>query len=481
MVRADEPGGLRELLRVAVPLALSTGTYSVMLVTDRLCLTWYSKDALAASMPAGLLNWTLVSFALGVVMYVTAFVAQYYGAGRRGRVGASVWQGIYFSIAASVLLAPSALLAGPVFDWVGHPPAVRALEVDYFRILILGACPALVGATLSCFYNGRGKTLPVVWVNVAAMIVNCVLDFVLVFGWGPVPPLGVSGAALATVAGSCAGVAAYLLLLALDVDARGYGLRSEGRLDVELLRRLVRFGAPNGLMMLLEAGSFNVFMFLVGRMGTVELAATNLAFTLNTLAFVPIVGLQTAVLTLVGQRIGDGRPELAERTTWVAAKVCTAYMAVWAVLYVLLPDVALWAFAVYNPQEFQKIRDMSVVLLRFVAAYTVFDGWQLVFGAATRGAGDTRFSLWFHAGTAWVVMVVPTYIAVEWFGGGIFWAWTVVTFWVVVLAAGFFARFRGGKWKAMRVIEPVVVESAPDDDPGAEDRPSVELVGRTEC
>lgn len=469
MSRSDEPGSVRELLRVAIPLALSTGTISIMLVTDRLCLTWYSEDALAASMPAGVLSWTLIALGLGIVSYVTAFVAQYYGAGRKDRVGAAVWQGVYLSFITSLIIAPFAIFSEPIFAAIGHPKEVQVLEVEYFRILVFNTLPMLLSGALGCFYNGRGKTTPVLWANVTSMLVNCVLDFVFIFGWGPIPSMGVAGAAIATVIGSWCGVIAFLVILAIDADARGYGLVASRRFDTELFGRLLRFGFPNGLMMFLEAAAFVVFISIIGTLAPesvakISLAATNVAFTLNTFAFVPILGLQIAVLSLVGQRIGEGRPDLAEKTTWVATRICTAYMACWAVLYIFLPDIALWVFARYSSESFQEVRDVTVVLLWFVAAYTMFDGWQLIFGAATRGAGDTRFSLWFHAGTAWAVMVLPTYIVVEYFGGGLYAAWTVVTLWVVVLAVGFYLRFRQGKWKTMQVIETSAAEPVQEDE-----------------
>lgn len=469
MTRCDEPGSLRELLRVAVPLALSTGTISIMLITDRLCLRWYSDDALAASMPAGIFSWTLVSLGLGIVSYATAFVAQYFGAGRKGRVGAAVWQAVYLSIIASLLIAPFALFSQPIFAFLGHPREIQGLEADYFRILVFNALPMLLSGALASFYNGLGKTTPVLWANLVAMVVNCGLDFLLIFGWGPVPSLGIVGAGLATVLGSWAAVATYLLLFVVDRETRGFGLIASRRFDPILFGRLIRFGWPNGMMMSLEGAALAVFIAVIGTLtpestAKASLAATNVAFALNMFAFVPIVGLQTAVLILVGQRIGDGRPDLAERTTWMAAKVCTLYMACWAVLYVLLPDVVLWIFAIFRPEGFQAIRDLTVTLLWFVAAYTIFDGWQMIFGAATRAAGDTRFSLWFHAGTAWAVMAVPVYFAVTFLGAGLYVAWSIVTFWVVVLAIGFYLRFRQGKWKSMQVIETAVEVPMPPSE-----------------
>jgi MATE family multidrug resistance protein len=231
------------------------------------------------------------------------------------------------------------------------------------------------------------------------------------------------------------------------------------------------YGIPNGLMMFLEAGLFNVLLLIIGQMGKVELAATNLAFTLNTLAFIPIFGLQTAVIVLVGQRIGEKRPDIAAKTTGRAILVSNVYMSIWASLYVIFPDLVLQIFAWHSdPEEFRTTRELSLILLRFVAAYTIFDGWQLIYGGAVRGAGDTRVSLLFFIGSQLMVMVLPVWVGWRFYGQGILFAWTWLTLWVVVLAAGFYLRFHAGHWRSMNVIEPVVLD---DDDATDDARPAL--------
>jgi MATE family multidrug resistance protein len=219
----------------------------------------------------------------------------------------------------------------------------------------------------------------------------------------------------------------------------------------------MKFGSPHGLMMFLEASLFNIFLAMIDRIGTIQLAATNLVFSLNTLAFIPMIGLQTSVMILVGQRIGEGRPEVAARTTRTAVILCSIYMAVWAVLYLGFPHTVVGLFGNEDAAS-RATRDISVILLRFVAAYTIFDGLQIIYGGAIRGAGDTRFSLFLYIISEILVMVVPTWIGIRYFGLGLLWAWTCMTGWVVVLAIGFFLRFQQGRWRSMRVIEHSVVD-----------------------
>lgn len=358
--RADA-GTLRELLRVAVPMVLSSGSLSLMHFVDRVFLTWYSTDALAAATPAGMLQWTVMSVVIGTVMYVNTFVAQYDGANRPERVGSAVWQGVYLSLLGGLLFLLVVPFTDEIFALVGHAPEVQRLEVEYFSVLCYGAVPFTMASALACFYSGRGATVVVMWVNLFTTIVNLVLDYLLIFGVGPFPEWGVWGAAFATVMANVAAVLVYAALMLRPGDARRYALLSQWRFDSELFRRLLRYGLPTGIQLFADIAGISVFIFLVGMLGTRELAATNLAFNLNTFAFIPMLGVGTAVMTLVGQRIGERRPELAVRTTWMAFTLAGVYMLIFAAIYVLLPDQLLYLYAVRSsPGEFEPIRETAV-------------------------------------------------------------------------------------------------------------------------
>ena len=457
VVVADDPehaGSLSELLRIAVPLIISSGSVSVMHLANAVFLTWDSSTSLAAVVPAGVLQWTLISAVFGTVQYANTFVAQYEGAGRMDRAAAAVWQAIYLALVGGVLLNLLALFAGPLFDAIGHDKEVAVLEADYFGVLCFSSVPMLLTAALTCFFSGQGKTRVVMVVNVIGVSVNILSDYLLIFGNGPFPKMGIRGAGISTV---LAQTVECLLLawLIFQPELRAkYGTWKNRAFDRELFNRFLKFGFPQGVHFFLDVASFSVFMLLLGRLGKVELAATNLTFRLNTLAFIPMLGLGTAVSTLVGRRIGEGRPELAVRSTWTAFKVSAVYMLFFAAIFVLLPDLILMPFKAFSdPSDFAALRDPVVELLRFVAVYCFFDAMVIVFSFAIRGAGDTRFALLFSCIVAWTVMVLPTWVSIKWFGGGLYACWWFCTIYIIVLGIGFFARFQAGHWKKMRVIE----------------------------
>lgn len=463
IVSADDPehaGSLRELLRIAVPLMISSGSVSLMHIANRVFLTWDSRESLAAVLPAGILHWTLTSLIFGSAQYVNTFVAQYEGAGQRDRAAASVWQGMYFAFVGGVLVNLIALFAGPLFQAIGHEPVVAMREAEYFGTLCFSSVPMLLVAAMTCFFSGRGRTHVVMTVNVIGVAVNILCDYLLIFGKGPFPLMGIRGAGVSTVMAQSVECLLLAWLMFQPEHLREYGTWRNRAFNGELFSRFLRFGFPQGLHFFMDVASFALFMLLVGRLGKDELAATTLAFNLNTLAFIPMIGLGTAVSTLVGQRIGEGQPDVAARTTWTAFKVSAAYMLTFAAIYVLLPDVILKPYAAFSDEsDFAALRTQVIELLRFVAVYCFFDAMGIVFGFAIRGAGDTRFALWYSCATAWSLMVVPTAVSLTWYGGGLRTSWWFCTIYIIVLGCGFCARFLAGHWKSMRVIETVRSES----------------------
>ena len=461
------PGGYRELILIAWPLVLSSGTQSLQHVVDRILLNWFSQDAMAASLPAGILFWSVLSLPFGTLMYVNAFVAQYEGAGRQDRVLAAIWQGVYFALITGFLLMLLAPFSWDLFRWIGHGDSLAVLEAEYFFWLMLGMPAALLSAVLSTFYSGRGQTNVVLWVNGSGVLVNIVLDVILIFGWGQIPALGMAGAAMATSVASVYATIVYAVLLSLPRVSAAYGTWKNWKFDLDLSSRLLKFGFPSGLQMFLDVAGFTVFMFVIGWIGTRELAASNLAFNLNTLAFIPVHGIGIAVSTLVGQRIGEGKPDIAEKSVWRGFTLAGGYMLFCGLVYIGLPDllIAPYGIKAKDPAEFAATRDLVIVLLRFVAFYSFCDAMAIIFGAAIRAAGDTRFSLMVTVGCSALLLVLPTFLTWKFYGPDLYLCWIFCCIYVIGMGVCYWARFRQGKWKQMSVIEPEAQEAATQANP----------------
>lgn len=455
-----ECGG-RDVVRIALPLVVSTGCLSLMMFVDRMFLLWQSPAAMSAAMPAGMLFWTMVCLPFGVAQYVNTFVAQYHGAKRPERIGAVVWQGIYISLATIPLFLGTIPLAPYVFGLFEHGQPTQGYEVTYFRWLTLCAGSMVLNGALSSFFIGRGKTSVVMWVNVFSTIINIGLDYVLIFGTFGLPAMGIAGAAIATVVAQWFKVVVYFKLMFGADHRRQFGL-GRPTFDPGLMWRMFRFGGPNGMQMLVEAGAFALVTLFLGRLGSTAMSATTLAFNVNAVAFIPMVGVSIAVGTLVGQQLTGGSAKLAARATWTAMHMGLAYSLFFGLLCLLAPGLFMLGHAAgIDAAAFVEIRATTILLLRFVAAYCMFDTLQIVFIGALKGAGDTRFVLV----TSMLVSVAS--VLVGWFGdvycgGKLLWWWSVVTGWIFALGIIYAVRFMQGRWRDMLVIERTAQEPLDD-------------------
>jgi len=444
------------VLGVSLPLVVSMATTMILEVTDRIFLAHYSIDAIAAATPGGLTAFLFIAFFMGVGGYVNVFVAQYTGAGLDGRVGAAVWQGVYFSVFAGAVLASLYGVAVPLFDLVGHDEAIRRLEVGYFRILCLGGGFSVLAATLSCFFSGRGLTRPVMLVHLAGMLLNIPLNYALINGRWIFPEMGIAGAGLGTVVSWALIAALFAGLIFTRPHDRRYGVLANRRFETALFRRLLRFGVPGSLQFTMDLFAFTFFVLMVGRIGSVELAVTNIVLTINSLAFMPIMGFSMGTSTLVGQALGRGAPAAAAADVRVTLHLIYIYTCLTALFYLIWPEWTLSLFYARSlpPETPARMAEMGVVLLRFVAFYIFFDAQYMIYTGALRGAGDTRFIMWAIGGLSAATMILPIFIGVAFFDMGVYFAWGCVTVFIVSLFTAALLRFRHGKWRTMRVIGP---------------------------
>lgn len=458
----SRPSGGREVLRVAAPLVVSSLSWTVMTFVDRIFLSWVSGTAMSAAF-SGSMVWFVVScIPLGIAMYANTFVAQYFGSGHFDRIGRAVWQSVWISLGLSPLMLATIPLAPFIFGLAGHDEAALAIEVEYFQILCLGAPAMVIAQSAASFYSGRGETWVVMWVDAAAAILNLLLDYCWIFGYAGFPAWGVAGAAWATVVSMCIKAVVYVLLPLQPRHRSKYGTLSGLRFDRELVGRMLYYGGPSGIQMVLDVVGFTVFILLIGRLGAVPRDATTMAFSVSSVAFMPIWGLSNAVGILVGQHLGENRASLAERVTYTGLQLAWIYMAAISALYVLTPGMFLQGFAAEptttSAADFAAVYALAVVLLRFVAAYNLLDATFMTFVSAIKGAGDTVFVLRISLVLA-ALLASLSYLSVEVWELGVYGCWVLITAWVWIAAIAFYLRFRQGKWQSMRVIEVAAAEA----------------------
>ncbi len=461
-----------ELLQTAWPLMLSTGLFSITLFIDRLFLFQYSDAAAAAAMSAGTLFWSVTCMPVGICGYTSTFVAQYLGVRRLDKALHVVWQGCLLAIALMPLLIALGLYSYWLFRAFGHAEGLAKYEYDFFLGLVPGACATILASALVGLFAGGGRAIVLLYCDGLATLTNVVLDYALIFGNLGAPELGVQGAALASSI-SLILKCVLLVVFAVVFIRRGkFGpwpsesivhARASSVLtfDRTLMQRLLHYGWPAGVSVVAEAWSFAIIMMIVGNLGEQAAAATTLALGVNVLAFIPLIGLGIAVGVLVGKYLVQQQVDRAHRVIQAALIIGIAYSSVFAVLYGLFPEYVMNIYAIGNdPERFEAIRPQLKPLLYFIAAYCVFDAFQVIFAGVLKGAGDTMMVLLGHAvaGIGTVGLAVLGHLLLGW--DGLYYWWSVISIWVIVLAIFFTTRYLQGGWKQKRVIEPDLIGDA---------------------
>ena len=466
---------LPEVLSTAWPLMLSTGLFSVTLFVDRWMLYGFSDSAAAAALGAGTILWSINCLPIGICGYTNTFVAQYLSANRPGRALQVVWQGVLLGLMCGPFLFALGLFSEPLFSLVGHERHLAEQEAEYFVWLIPGTWATIIASSLTGLFSGSGRSMILLYTDMVVTVVNGVLDYVLIFGVFGFPAMGVRGAALAS------SIALILKLVVLawmasrdfrrksgimhanqdveTVEERGTRVRDLLKRDWPLMQRLVHFGWPAGVSVVAEAWCFTAIMVFVGRLGDQAAAATTLALNVNLLAFIPLVGLGTAIGVLVGKYLVQEQVEKAKRMVFSGLLIGIAYSLIFVILYGFFPE---WVMTIYSfdsdPERFEKMRPVLKPLLLFIACYCVFDAFQMVFVGALKGAGDTRFVLGGHL-FAGIATLIGGIAFSTWEGmGGLYYWWSVITVWVILLAVIFTLRYLQGGWQTKRVIEAQIVE-----------------------
>lgn len=451
--RWSEENGHRHILSIAFPLILSMGSFSIQQFVDRMFLAWYSTDALAASLPVGILSFTITCIFIGTAGYVSVFVAQYIGSGRPDKVGNMVWQGIYLSFIGGLVIASTSFLAKPVFDLVGHDPVIRELEIKYWQYLTIGGFFPIGIAALSSFFSGRGKTYPIMWVSLIATTFNIVFNYLLIFGHFGFPEMGIAGAGLATILSQGINFLVLSLIVFSGDNNTKFKIVSGYQFDKNLFVRLIKFGLPNGLQFLIDMAAFSVFVLVIGRIGTLELTAMNIVLNVNMLAFMPMIGLGITVSIMVGQLLGANRQDAVDTVTTSALQIGLTYMMAMALLYLTAPGIFIYPFISNNiAYASAELEILTISAMRFMAIWTMFDAIAIIISSALKGAGDTHFIMLASIILSLVVLIVPLYLVVEVLGMGLNVALSTAVAYVILTGIVFSIRYKKGTWRSMRVI-----------------------------
>jgi MATE family multidrug resistance protein len=445
-VRSVLKGNYREVWFLAYPAILTMMSQTIMSLVDMWMVGRLGTAELAAVGLAGTLVWSIFSFFNGTVSSVNTFVAQYYGAREHERCGSNTWQGLYLTVLFGIILALIGYWSGAFFDLMRPSPQVRRLGIAYTQIRLMGGGFFVAYLTLSCFFRGIGNTKTPMKVVVIANLINIVFDWILIFGKIGFPRLGVRGAAIATV---FANVFAALALLSIFLSKR-YNEMFRSRRTIRFrwpeMQRMLRIGTPIGVQYFLDMGSFLVFAAMIGRMGDVQLAASNISIRLLSLSFLPAFGISIAATSLVGQYIGSKDPDRAILSGYTAIKMGLFYSACIAIVFLILRKPLIGLF-----DDSAEVLTYGARILLLAAAFQLFDAVGIVSSGGLRGAGDTRWIMMVGVSYAWLLFVPLALLFGYALDMGVVGAWMGATIYIIIFGLTLFWRFWSRKWMAIKI------------------------------
>lgn len=443
---------MRATIGLAWPLALTNLSQHALAITDALVLGWLSTGSLAAATLGANLYWALMAPALGTALAAGPILAQARGVGQRRAGAGRGWvremrRGARSSlVGALILLVPSMLVlwqGEALLLLLGQDAALAAAAGAYLRAMMWGLIPFCGFVVLRGFLAAMERPGPALWITGAAIGVNALLDWVLVFGAFGWPGLGVVGAGLASTLANTFMLGGLLVLVARDRRLGRFRLLGRfWRQDPERLREVFRIGLPISGQMLLEIGVFSAAALAMGGFGAVAVAAHAIALQVAAMTFMVPMGIGQAATARVGMLAGAGDAAGATRAGWAAILLGAGFMAAMAALLVLAARPVAWAFLDPADPHAAAAAALGAVLLTIAGIFQLADGVQAVAAGALRGLKDTRVPMLFAALGYWGLGMPIGVGLAFWGGAGPPGLWVGLASGLAIVAGLMLARWR---------------------------------------
>ena len=447
---------MRTLLAIALPMVVSQGAFAVMIFTDRYFMSQIDPTHMAASLGGGVAFFFSLCFFLGVISYANALVAQYRGAEEPGKCSRVVTQGLIVSLLCQPLLLVVAVYVLDLFAAMGHDPEMLALESRYFSILMLGSLITLWKACLSSYFAGIGRTRVVMVCDVAGLLLNVPLCWAMAFGHLGLPAMGIDGAAWSTVLSSLFSLILFAVYYLARQNRLAFLVMESFRIDVPVMRRYLRLGLPSGVELFLNVAAFNLFLLMFQSYGVTEGAAAAIVFNWDILSFVPMLGLNIGIVSLIGHSVGARSMEKTNEVISAGFVIAISYSFLLALLYIFFRYPLVEVFA--PPQgDFSEIRSLAAFMMIGLCCYTVADAIIQVSGGVLRGAGDTQWVMYSSTALHWLMLVIQYLVIRVWeFGREA--SWVVFCVMILAIAIVFLLRLWSGKWRDEKALDAVMAE-----------------------
>ena len=448
----DGDGGIYQLLIIAVPVIISQSCDTIMMFTDRLFLSQLSPTHMAASMSGGFTAFVFTSFFLGLTEYATPLVAQYLGSGNEKKCPVVITQTIIIALLGYPVILGFIPLGHWLFGYIGQDQTQFELSSIYFNILMFGSILSVARNSISSFFSGIGKTKIIMFSSLVTMLVNVMVNYVLILGKFGFPSMGIIGSAIGTISGNFCG---------LTIITGGYlwhhkkqGISdfiSSLYFDKTIMKKLLKFGYPGGLEFFLNMVAYDFVILFFHSYGADVAAAVTIAFNWDIVSFIPLLGINIGVTSLTGRFMGAKKTDLVHRTIISALKLTSIYGALMFFIFTVFPEHLSIIF-IQNPENNKLLVELTQYMVTMIAFYVIAHGFHLVFSGALMGAGDTFWAMIISVASHWL-LVIETLVLIKILKFSPEITWAVYVFTMPIVALTFFARYKTGKWKAIKVID----------------------------
>jgi putative MATE family efflux protein len=436
----------RAITLLAIPMVLEMSMESLFSIVDVFWVGRLGPEAVATIGLTESLLTIIFAVAMGLSMATTATIAR--RTGEKDPAGASVAavQAILSGIVISVPVGLIGVLYTPaLFRMMGASPSLIATGSGYSMIILGGNVVIMLLFLINAVFRGAGDAaiaMRVLWI---ANAVNLVLDPCFIFGWGPFPEWGVTGSAVATTIGRGVGVI-YQLAVLLRGSSRVQVRLDQARLDLGVMLRLLRISVGGMLQFLVATASWLGLVRIVAIFGDSALAGYTIALRIVIFALLPSWGMSNAAATLVGQNLGAGKPQRAERSVWVTGLGNMVFLGLVTIVFVVFAEPMIRVFT-----DDSAVVSYGVDGLRFISYGYIFYAYGMVMVQAFNGAGDTftptiinLFCYWLFQIPLAYTLALPAGLGAK----GVFLAITIAESAIAVVGV---LVFRRGRWKERTV------------------------------
>jgi putative MATE family efflux protein len=444
LLHFPDPERRRRVWAIALPITGGMMSQNLLNLVDIGMVGHLGDSALAATGIGSFSNYLAISFIIGLSAGVQALAARRLGEGRVNETAVPLNGGLMLAAIIGLPLCILLILGTPLaFTFLTDDPAVREQGIPYLQVRI--ASMMAVGMNFS--FRGYWSAIHMTGVYLRTLLImhaiNIFLNWVLIFGNLGAPELGVFGAGLATTISLYIGTLLYFFFAFRHARDKGFLHRRPSR---RTLWQQFRLSLPSSLQQLFFAGGMVALIWIVGRIGTAEVAAVNVLMTFHITAILPAFGIALATMTLVGNALGRGDAEDAAAWGWNGAALTFVYGAVLSLLLIPLADPILGVFLT-NPET----RQLAYLPMVLWALMISVDSAGMVLMNALIGAGDTRRSMWISIVWQWLFYLPLAWLVGPVLGFGLLGVWIVNGLYRVGQAVNCVTQWRGRKWAQIQI------------------------------